>query len=44
MWSIFTACLLLEDVHEVFGLLGLGASAGLIAGHVLNLRTRMRVA
>jgi hypothetical protein len=44
MWSIFTTCLLLEDVHELFGLLGLGASAGLIAGHVLNLRTRMRVA
>lgn len=40
MWSLFTASLLLEDVHVAFGWIGLGASAGLIAGHVLNLRTR----
>ncbi len=42
MWIVFASSLLLEDVHEAFGWIGLGASVGLVVGHVINLRNRIR--
>ncbi len=36
--SLFTACLLLEDVSERFEYLGYAASLGLVATHLVNIR------
>ena len=37
--GLFTACLLLEDVSELFEYAGYAASLGLVVTHLINIRT-----